>query len=302
MTRASLLIVLACGLIAGGWLHPSDADAGRRRGSALSSGSAWIETIDVGGISRSYCVYLPRRYAGRAVVFHFHGGGGDCLREGYTNWQAVADREGVLLVLPNGLDNTWNACSAPPETCAEPRGSAEDANVDDLAFFEALRARIMARFAPDRVYVGGHSKGGMMARHIACHLGDLVDAVSAVAGTLTSQTCPGYQVPYLHLHGDDDRNVPWEGGGILNDWPAVFPGIDEQAALNGCAADWTEADETAEAMSRRFDTCAAETVFWLYACRHGWPGADQPDWMIWAVPCTSSFRAEEVLWAFYARH
>lgn len=297
-----LTLAFLASLLVGLSLAQSTATAGSlKEWWRQKVGASWTGSIDVDGVSRSYCGYKPVNYQGRAVVFHFHGGLSDCTREDYTNWKEIADREGILLIMPNGLDNTWNACSAPPEVCDWPRGSSEENGVDDLGFFQLLRARIDAQFAPERVYVGGFSKGAMMALHIACHFGDSIDAVSAVAGTLTSQNCSGFAVPYLHLHGDDDGQVPWDGGGG-QDWPEVWPGIAQQAALNGCSGTWSETVETAEASSYHFDGCAAETVFWRYACRHAWPGTQQVSWMTWAYPCTESFHAEEVIWSFYARH
>ena len=284
-------------------------------GSALHVGAADAgvgleRDIDVNGLTRKYCLYVPSGYQpGNPAVFHYHGGGGSCVidRDIGRALQAKADKVGFLLVRPSGWDKTWNACSVPPETCATPEGGAENANIDDLAFFDALHKALVEEFGVGKTYVGGHSMGGMESYFLACHRSDVIAAASGTATTARSQSCPGGPVPFLHMHGRDDDRVPWPDGGRAAllpgnklPWPSPLEGIEERARENGCDSATVHAVPVAGAESFTFEGCSAETAYWVVDCKHGWPGINRA-LAFWAR-CTETFRAEDVLWDFYRRH
>lgn len=70
------------------------------------------QTLTVGGQSRSYLLHVPPGYTGETpvpVVFDFHGlGGNGAQQRNLSGWAAVADREGFMMVYPNGSSNAWN--------------------------------------------------------------------------------------------------------------------------------------------------------------------------------------------------
>ncbi|MBI4254273.1 MAG: alpha/beta fold hydrolase, partial [Candidatus Rokubacteria bacterium] len=128
-------------------------------------------TLTVGGQPRTYRLHLPPRARERGplpVVVAFHGGGGNAAGfKAYAGLDALADREGFVVVYPDGSGRlgrrllTWNA-----GTCC---GAAAAQNVDDVGFVLAL-LRDLARdlpLDPARVYATGHSNGAMMAYRLA---------------------------------------------------------------------------------------------------------------------------------------
>lgn len=92
----------------------------------------------------------------------------------------------------------------------------------------------MRRVDPDRIYVFGHSNGGFMAYWLACELSDEVTAIAVLAGSdyPTDADCqPSRPVSVLHLHGDDDELVFYEGGSTfgepVNIATSPYPGAAE---------------------------------------------------------------------------
>ena len=158
---------------------------------------------------RSYVLHVPPQaredpevVAGRPVMVVLHG-----LRTGpadiatSTGFDALADRDGVLVAYPSGIKRSFNA-----GLCC---GEAVVQEVDDVAFLEDVVADLRARRA-GRVSVVGFSNGGMMAYRFACARPALVDTVGVLSGTLEVPRCGG-PIRALHLHGTRDTAVPYEG-------------------------------------------------------------------------------------------
>ena len=68
---------------------------------------------------------------------------------------------------------------------------------------------------PRRIYIGGHSNGGAMVQRLACEISDRVAAFASSAGLLVREIAEKAQlthpVPLMHIHGEVDPTVPWEG-------------------------------------------------------------------------------------------
>ena len=118
------------------------------------------------GRNRTYITHVPGIAGRRAlpVMIAFHGGGGEAEGfKAYAGLDAVADREGFIVVYPNGTGVlprrllTWNA----GECC----GYAMNQRVDDAGFAIAVLDDLARRTAIDtrRVYATGHSNGAMMS-------------------------------------------------------------------------------------------------------------------------------------------
>lgn len=92
-----------------------------------------------------------------------------------------------------------------------------------MAFFEELIASLISQYDidTDRVWVVGHSNGGMMAYRLACELSSRITAIGVAAGSMMIDSCsPTRPVAALHVHGDLDTVVPLAGGNSLG---IVFP-------------------------------------------------------------------------------
>ena len=281
-----------------------------------------------GGRSRSYILHVPPKREARAlpVVIAFHGGGGNAAGfRDYAGLNTVADREGFLVVYPNGTGPLRNALltfNAGDNCC----GPAQRQKVDDVGFAVAVLEDVARREAIDkrRVYATGHSNGAIMAYRLAAERADVVAAIAPVAGAMSLSTfSPSRPVPVLHIHSVDDPRALYDGG-----VGPPFPGTDNRVthapvatALarwithNGCRAEPTTAearrgkagtpDATHTATRLVYAPCAsgAEVVHWkLTVTGHGWPGGPSPIREQLSGPRTSIINAAEEIWSFVSRH
>ncbi len=106
----------------------------------------------------------------RAVVMLLHGAGGTAkLALANTGWTELADREGLLLVYPEG---TRRDPAAPPMFLQNPqawndgsgRGHTARTGVDDVGFLTALLDEVVDshNVDPSRLYLAGFSNGASM--------------------------------------------------------------------------------------------------------------------------------------------
>src|SRR5579863_8032381 len=75
---------------------------------ALAGTTEHALTID--GYKRTYRVFIPDRIGKPLpVVLAFHGGGGSGQQmERYTRFDALAEKEGFIVVYPDGYEGNWN--------------------------------------------------------------------------------------------------------------------------------------------------------------------------------------------------
>ena len=171
------------------------------------------------GQTRMYIVHVPPSYRtdrDYPVVFALHGGGGNARSAvGNFGLKSLADREGFLVVYPEGSAKevlgkrfaTWNA-----GRCC---GPAAEEGVDDVGFLRQVIERVQRDYYidPARIYVTGMSNGAQMAYRLACELSDLIAAVVPVASVGTYEDCrPSRPMPILHIHGKEDPCARYEGG------------------------------------------------------------------------------------------
>jgi polyhydroxybutyrate depolymerase len=275
---AALVVVLALPACSG---EPADESA---------EGGTVERSLTVGDAERSYRVHVPAGQEGRSlpVVIALHGGGGSgSAMEAYSGLSERADEDGFVVVYPDGSGRlrdrllTWNA-----HNCC---GYAAEHDVDDVAFVDALITEVGREFGTDprRVYVTGHSNGGMLAYRLGCELSERIAAIAPVAGALNTDTCrPARPVPVVIFHGTADRNVPYEGGSSEG---VGFGGEDDRVdrPVSAAVAFWTGHNRcTAAPVTARDGTvvhtayrgCAEESAVELYATTgggHAWPGGEK---------------------------
>ena len=215
--------------------------------------------------SGSYLALPPPGWDGRttldATIF-FHGwqSSAEAFARDPAFTRAFAD-EGVMLILPDGLDKTWAHTGSPSRAR------------DELAFMDQVRADMLARWpiAPDRILVTGFSQGGSMVWDLACHRGRDYRAFVAVSGAFWEplpQRCDGGPVDLLHLHGTTDPVVPMSGRPIGEYWRQgdVLQGLAVLRAADGCASEPTFDDVEAGLYCEAWSNCASGRE--LRLCRH----------------------------------
>jgi polyhydroxybutyrate depolymerase len=182
--------------------------------------------IEHGGVTRTCRIYRPDRLAspaGLVVMLHPAVGSGEEFAR-LTGFDQQAQRLGWVAAYPDawnpGPSGGWDTYGCCPN------------EYDDVGFIAALIARVVGdnRLDPNRVFVAGFSRGGMMAHRVGCELSRHVAGIAAVAGNMADPSgsteavpCgPGRPVAVLIMHGSDDRNVPVEGG-ASPDYPEQLP-------------------------------------------------------------------------------
>ena len=260
---------------------------------SVNTGALQQQTLSVGGLERSYYIYVPASAAGKPapMVMAFHGGGGNAQKFGENmNLVGMAERRGMILVLPQGVGRgakkggSWNADSMAPQ------GYAELSGVDDLGFVKTLLSTISANYSVDRsrIYAVGFSKGGMIAYRAACVLNGQFSAVVAVGSTLSAADCPNPKgVSVLHIHGTNDQNVPLNGGtgqftGKRANYPSVRRGLDFFTAGNQCATQKTTTRPASDTTCT-IQSCDGSEQVQLCLVEgggHAWPGSPPANWQI----------------------
>lgn len=199
------------------------------------------------------------------IVLHGYKASG-LLQLVYSRLDLVVEKYGVLVAAPDGTVDEdgkrfWNATDA----CCD----FWHTGVDDLAYISGLITEISSvwNVDPGRVYLYGHSNGAFMSYQMACHHADKIAAIATLAGAtqLERADCqPSELVSVLHLHGDDDPDVAYDGEPLH---PSAAGSTAYWAGYNGCSSDRTAYGERLDLDE---DVDGAETVTERYTgCPEG---------------------------------
>ncbi len=221
--------------------------------AACSSNSAAPQhkssVVDAGplGGDRPVTPYVPSSYdpskpAPLVIVLHGYGVSG-ALQELLFQFKARAEKYGFIYLYPNGtVDSSgkrfWNATDA----CCD----FGNTGVDDSAYIEGLidEAKSVYNIDPKRVYLVGHSNGAFMAYRMACDHADTIAAAVSLAGAMYSDVSkckPSGPVSILQVHGTDDKEVLYDGGGIGGadagvSYPGAKTSVADWAKFDGCSS------------------------------------------------------------------
>lgn len=281
----------------------------------LAAGEAWTfhaanrpdGIIVSGGLQREYRLHVPHTYdrsKPAPLVISMHGAGlWGAAQEEMSQWDEVADREGVIVAYP----------SASPEGGLRTWRVEHDAGLRrDVRFIADMIDTLSARYNIDaaRIYADGLSNGGGMAFVLSCTLSDRIAAVGLVASAQTLEWgwCTDRRpVPMIAFHGTDDPVVPYRGGAM---WISrtVFPSIPQWvsswARRNGCSPSPAESAVAVDVVRRAYGSCANDADVELYTVLgggHAWPGGGAlPE--SWLGRTTHGIDATATMWAFFRAH
>lgn len=308
---AALVLAAALSLLAG--------QAGSARAEARNVEGRYIHR----GVERRWILHIPDGIGEderRPMIVALHGGGGRADRFArFSNLDAIAERERVFVLYPQGFERHWN----------DGRGTndfeAFAQNIDDVGFLTSLVSYvdgIRVKVDRSRVYVAGISNGGMMALRLACEATDTFAAIAIVAANMPARQeprCrPDATMPVLVMNGTHDRLVPYNGGTVRFGLQRLGSVLSTDATVrfwinrNDCAdlpstetlPDRPEDDNTETTVTRWTD-CANGAAVVLYRIERGghtWPGGAQylPERVVGRVG--RDFNAEEAIWEFFSRH
>ena len=233
-----------------------------------------LHTITINGMQpRTYYLRIPAQYSAATSVplllaLHSRTMSAKTI---LTDSQILSSAESLNFIVA-GLNgavhesaSSWNAgkCCTNATTYEE----------NDLLFASTVIDFVTSKYSIDksRVWVMGHSNGGMMAYRLACDLSEKVTAIAVVTGALVDDSCtPTKPVSTLHIHGNLDPTVPFHGGGKF-ETPSIFHSVQEMANKNSCTGSPKESSDAIE--ERYIWTCASgvETQLVNYQENsHGW--------------------------------
>lgn len=222
-------------------------------------------------LDRAYIVCIPSRLRESPqpvpLVLAFHGGGGTAaLFQSKTAYEEADNSDEFVVAYPNGCGRMGHkiGCDCIEElddetgkisiSCDQGDWNSKGGNsisaickLDDERFVAEIVSDLSDNYGVvdrNQVYAVGYSAGGMFSYRLACEsaetLGFTLAAIGPTAATLAVQnprrecTPPLGGVSIFHVHNLQDANVPFQGGGVLNDWPAVTPGLRRFADANAC--------------------------------------------------------------------
>lgn len=279
-------------------------------------GKTYEETLESGGLARTYLVYVPGAYDGRRAVpllLALHGGGGQGSgMNKLTHLNKVADKEGFLIAYPDGIRKSW----------ADGRETYSGRKrIDDVRFIADVIDAVSAKWKVDasRIYAAGISNGGFMAQRLACDLSDRIAAVGSVASTAAQKTAdqcaPKRPVPVMFIFGTKDPLVPMSGGevrfGAAGRIMSLNAAVQKWVDLNQCASTPAITDLPNVVDDGTFvvrsvysgsDVNSEVVQYLIQGGGHTWPGGLQylPEVLIGKT--NRDIDASSVIWEFFKRH
>jgi polyhydroxybutyrate depolymerase len=260
------------------------------------------QTIRSSGRDRSYVLYVPPGYTGHRrvpAVFNWHGYGQSAQAQlTYSGFEQVADREGFLIVAPEGQGTPphFNLTTTPPP-----------GETDDVLFAEDVLHDVQRHLCIDdkRVFTTGLSNGGAMSAVLACRASRLFAAFGSVAAVVWAPVCDSARsLPLMAFHGTADPVVPFDGGTVTccgnPHIDAVADTMRNWATHDTCMAAPTDTRVAPHIVHRVWAACRPPGGVELYIVEgggHAWPGAS-----ISVSGSTNEIDATSLLWEFFKQH
>ncbi len=279
-------------------------------------------------LKRTFTVYTPASFdksmqMPAIIALHGRGTNGKGMmlvtKRGFNR---LADKEGFLVVYPDGIELNWN--DGRRDQKANDRAHRE--NIDDVGFISALIDFMMAKYNtdPQRIYVTGISNGAMMAYRLACELSNRIAAIAPVDGNipylLAGECSPSEPLSVLAINNVLDPLVPFEGGEIQNRSKRIKLGkvlsvkesIEFWVVRNRCLQNPTITDlpdtdpkDGTKVVREEYINGLNGTEVALYLIEgggHTWPGGFQylPERRIGKT--SRDIDANEIIWSFFKKH
>ncbi|MFL2595498.1 MAG: alpha/beta hydrolase family esterase [Flavobacteriaceae bacterium] len=239
----SMMIFIGC--------NSSQNETSELNDSSTPNTGLSTQTLQHNGDEREYQLYLPSSYneeTAHPVLLNFHGFGQNA--KGYfangSNFQEVANQEGVILVYPQALllsgFSVWNAA---------PFAEDNKTDFDDIGFIETLIVDLQEQLSidPERVYAAGFSTGGMFGYALACFSNEPIAGVAAIsAAQLNLVDCEPSPTNAFIAHGTADDVLPYYGSSDI-------------ASIDEVVSFWNNVNQTSTVAQESSYAFGKETVY-----------------------------------------
>lgn len=203
------------------------ACSGGSGGPGPDAAADTLRTVALTGFPHSVDIYDIDDADKAVVVLHGGGGGNDEIAnslglndnsgpptESSVDW-AWLHAHKILAVFPQGQAIAQNPSAFTWTNHVMTSGE------NDLAFLQALAQHIRTQYGISKVYLLGHSNGGMMANRMWCESPTTFDGYVAIAGPasshyLSTPCTPNVVKPYYGIVGAEDAVLQVNG-----DWDAT---------------------------------------------------------------------------------
>lgn len=241
--------------------------------------------------NRRYHLHVPpheQNHAGLPLMVVLHGGGGNGAQvRDVTGLHALGVAKGFAVAFPDGTGRlpkkllTWNS--------GKVDAYAKRNKVDDVGFLKQVVVDVQKRVSIDsrRIYVVGHSNGGMMCHRLAREAADVFAGIAVVSGAMNFvDTDAASPVAALLIHGSNDQFVSIEGGEAKSVIAkkrvdaSLQNAVDYYVERNGLLAYPTKevADKVRLEQYVRAKGEGAAAPVWVVTLEgggHAWPGAER---------------------------
>ncbi len=255
-------------------------------------------SLTLAGVNREYTLYVSSKVPSSGnfpLVMVLHGlGSNPQLVMNVTGLNKKAEREGFVALYPAALGEPtyWNV-------------GGFVGKIDDFAFLKGLIAHVKEKYNIDekRVYIAGHSNGGIMAYWLAAAIPEQIAAVGVVSGAIGAQykgfeivpNKPGKPVPVVVFHGQEDLIVPYDGvHRRVSRYPFLIPvseAIQFWLRANGCT-NRAQSSQQGNVMVQRYTDCEENSEVALYTIAGG-----GHEW-----PAKNNLSATDEIWKFFQAH
>ena len=272
------------------------------------------------GFPRKSRVHIPHGYTAEhayPLLVVLHGAFSKASEiEQITGFSDLADREGFLVLYPEGIGilgflQHWNA----GHCC----GKAEKDAIDDMGFLDAAIDRAVQRFSvnPDKIFLVGHSNGGMLVHRYAAKQARKLAGIAVVSGAVNSKRAdqpafpelavPRKPLPVCMIHGVEDDSIPYAGGKMPDkhkdrEFASFADAVDYWVTANNCVMDPPDKrlydGRVTKSVWKKCHNGARVTTYAIENWGHTWPGPRMSK-ALESDDTALPFDAAEMIWDFF---
>ncbi len=270
---------------------------------------------------RTYWLHLPPSInmdKPMPILFHLHGGGGTgkgTARLTYHRFNAIADREGFMVVYPDAVAKNWNDGRTE-------HLKPENLGVDDVGFIVAIIDHLKSQYNINsrRIFTTGMSNGGFMSTRLLCDRADLFRGGAVLTASISEgyfpECNPTQPVGVLVMNGTADPIVPYQGGEIrlFGKSRGRIISHDDFVSFwkekNGCLEELSSEQlpnsnrrDGTRITIRKFQNCSPGGALKVYEVQgggHTWPGGKQYLGKRLIGPTSREINACDEIWDFFS--